>query len=398
MYKNSADIIMKIPFKHTLLASLALSLLCACSQKQAILNDGVVIADNDFRLTRPVKTHIPENIQDTSKHLDILPRTLVMSSGDKIDINIQGGKQFSGLFTIDIDGYLKLPYLQPIFANGLTINEITQRLRTTLEMENIFKPEFLNVSLTPVQWSSAFINIKGAVYKPGSIIINERNFKNENQQVTSSTGDFADKRLLSSALKAAGGIRPDADLSRIQLIRKDKTYIIDLRAVMTGDIIINDPVLTMGDSIIVPSVGYLQKELFKISRITPPGFRIFLSNLTVPAASNNASAVGKYSSNLPIGSRLLTAAISANCVGGTQSVNAKRQVVLAGNDPRTNMIRITHKSIEELFAAPNADNVNPFLLPNDHIACFDSTVTNWRDIGRALSDILSPIKVLGGSL
>jgi len=62
------------------------------------------------------------------------------------------------------------------------------------------------------------------------------------------------------------------------------------------------------------------------------------------------------------------------------------------------MLHVTQKSIQELLANPNADQVNPYLLPNDHVACFDSSVTNWRDIGRAISDILSPVKILGGGL
>ena len=128
---------MKTIFKQTLLITLSLGILYGCSQKQIIFQEGVVVADEGFRLTRPVKVNSSQNLNSPTKKLSAFPPTLVMSAGDKIKINIQGGKQFSGLFTVDIDGYLKLPYLQPIYANGSTIQEINQRLRDTLEMEQI---------------------------------------------------------------------------------------------------------------------------------------------------------------------------------------------------------------------------------------------------------------------
>ena len=380
-----------------LLISVAITVLSACSNHQQLLLDSPANASADFRLTRPASLPSKNTNDYQPTKINTLP-ALLMSSGDKLHLQVQSGKEFSGTFTIDVDGYLKIPYLKPIYANGLTPTALTESVKKSFILEHIFKSDFLNITITPAQWSSAFINVKGAVYKPGNIIINQRNFKDESQHIISQSGDFAENRLLSSALKAAGGLRPDADLSRIQLIRKNNHYEYDLSGLISGETIQSDPVLINGDTLIIPSVGYLQKELFSLSRITPPGFRVFMSNLTVPASSNNTSAIGKYSSSLPLGSRLLTAAISANCVGGTQQVNAKRLIVLAGIDIKTNMLHVTQKSIEELLTHPNADQVNPYLLPNDHIACFDSSITNWRDIGRAVSDILSPLRVLGGGL
>ena len=72
--------------------------------------------------------------------------------------------------------------------------------------------------------------------------------------------------------------------------------------------------------------------------------------------------------------------------------------MLAGIDIKTNRINVTQKSIGELLANPNSDFVNPYLMPNDQVACFDSSITNWRDIGRTLTDILSPLKLMGGGL
>jgi len=262
--------------------------------------------------------------------------------------------------------------------------------------KDIFKADFLDISVKPIQWSAALVSVKGAVFQPGNIMINERDFRKLNQNKETLNGDFANKRLLSSALKAAGGVRPDADLKNIKLVRANKLYHLDMRGIISGDRILTDPILVQGDQVTVSSVGYVQTELLRPSRITPPGFRVFLSNLTVPAFHNSASAVGKHATSLPLGSRLMTAAISANCVGGTESVNARRKVLLAGVDLNTNKIRVVQRSLDQIYSSPNSHLMNPYLLPNDQVACFDSNISNWRDIARGFRDIVSPASIILG--
>ena len=369
--------------------------LTGCSQHQQISPESLSKVENDFRLTRPIFNKSTRK-QTAEAHVIAKPFDQVLSSGDKVMLNIHSNDEITGIYTIDLDGFIKLPYIHPLLAQGLTLGKLAETIKKALIVEQIFKPDFLNLTITPAQWSAAYVSIQGAVYQLESTLFNEGDFSKDDQKLHAKSGDFAIKRLLSSALKAAGGLRPDADMSNIMLVRNQQQFRYDLSGIITGEPIPYDPILVNGDQIIVPSIGYLQKELFQLSRVTPPGFRVFLSNLTVPAASNNTSAIGKYSSSLPLGSRLLTAAISANCVGGTPNVNAERVVVLAGKNIKTNLTEVMHKKVSDLLAYPNSDSVNPYLLPNDLIACFDSSVTDWRDIGKAISDILSPLKIISG--
>ena len=48
------------------------------------------------------------------------------------------------------------------------------------------------------------------------------------------------------------------------------------------------------------------------------------------------------------------------------------------------------RDIEEVMAGVNDTAVNPYLMPNDAVACYDSAVTNMREVARTVSDILSP--------
>ena len=130
------------------------------------------------------------------------------------------------------------------------------------------------------------------------------------------------------------------------------------------------------------------------SAITPPGIRVFLSNLVTPAPGNAASAIEKHATSLPYGSRLLTAAISANCVGGTNTTNGSRHAVLVRTDPMSGREETIERPVHELLRAPERNDVNPFVMPNDSVVCYDSGVTNLRDIARTLGDILLPFTLL----
>ena len=114
----------------------------------------------------------------------------------------------------------------------------------------------------------------------------------------------------------------------------------------------------------------------------------------MPATGNAISAVGKEASSLPYGSRLHTAAVSANCVGGIRSTSASRYVVLVRTDPLTGREEVLERSIHELLEAPQRDDLNPFMMPNDSVACYDSGVTNLRDVARTIFEMLLPLSLL----
>jgi len=157
---------------------------------------------------------------------------------------------------------------------------------------------------------------------------------------------------------------------------------------------VEDPLLAAGDRVHVPSRGCFQISLARPSRITPPGIRVFMSNLTQPSASNANSAIGQHASQLPYGTRLLQGLVSANCVGGIQATNAQRWAVLISRNPISGESEVIARSIEGLVRRSDRDHFNPVLLPNDAIACYDSNVTNYRDLARTFTDILTPLGLL----
>ncbi len=327
---------------------------------------------------------------------DLMKNNVVtLSAGDRVRVMIPEGEEFSGIFEVDINGTIQLPYLRSIVAVNKTLPELEKYIEDALVLKGYFKRQFVDVTISPLQWAQTNVLIKGSVNNPGYTLINDRKNEEMEYDQEQQSGDFAYKRQLSSALRAAGGLTPDANYRDITLTRNGVSYALDLSGMLSGEPSV-DPILVDGDQIIVPTIGYLQEDLLRPSRLTAPGFRTYISNLSISAGNNTGASVGKYTNNLPPGSRLLTAAMSGNCVGGTVSVNASRHVILVGKDPLTDSLRVMRRSLKQMLDGPNEDLMNPYLLPEDHVACFDSEITNLRDIGRALSDFLGPLKILIG--
>jgi hypothetical protein len=111
---------------------------------------------------------------------------------------------------------------------------------------------------------------------------------------------------------------------------------------------------------------------------------LFLSNLTQPAAGNALSAIGREVREFPYGTRYLQAVVDTNCVGGARATSAHRSSVLFSRNPVTQVSVVIERRIEDLLRRADRDDYDPFLLPGDAIACYDSTITNLGEVGRLI--------------
>lgn len=320
----------------------------------------------------------------------------IHGTGDVVRIDIAEGAEFSGTYAIDLDGTITLPYAGSIRAKGLTSAELSKSVAKQLINGRYFRSEHTRVSVLPLRWAPAQINIFGAVFNPGRAVINELSKEKQDASALESVGDAPITRYLDAGLRGGAGVRPDADLAKIEVIRNGRRFIINMSGIVTGDPV-PDVALMTGDQIRVASSGCYHPELMRPSQITPAGIRIFMSNLTQPATGNAASFIEHYASNLPYGTKLLQAAVSANCVGGAVATNAHRSIILISANPITGQTEIIERSIENLLKNANRDDQNPYLLPNDAVACYDSGITNLREVAKAFTEVLNPLRiVLGG--
>ena len=235
---------------------------------------------------------------------------LHLSRGDVVNIAIPDGDEFNGDYTIGPDGTITLPFIKRVKAAGLREEDLASQVRNALVRSRFYNDEQSRVAVRVVRYAAIQIRVKGAVFNTGAHTLNEpRGDKVESELTllksgTRKFGDTTIRRTLTAGLRVASGVRPDADISRVGLVRRGKAYVVDLRGAVTGDQF-NDPVLEDGDEIVVPTRGCFQPELVRPSQITPRGIRIYVSKI-------HFGADARYDERIPYGLRLLQAAVVAS--------------------------------------------------------------------------------------
>ena len=117
-----------------------------------------------------------------------------------------------------------------------------------------------------------------------------------------------------------------------------------------------------------------------------------MSNLTQPSSSNALSAISKAARSVPYGTRLLQGVMAANCIGGSW-INSSRKVLYTTKDFVTGEVQAKVFDIDTVVAKADVLEENPYLMPNDGLACFDSDATNIREVAKYLGDILDPVAI-----
>lgn len=310
------------------------------------------------------------------------------SPGDRFNILILDSPEFSGDYAVNLDGRVILPFAGQIKAAGLTNAQLARRISRTLVRKGIFTKQGSRVSVRPIQYAPVNVTVTGAVFAPGRHVINHVRAAEKSVKFRTKSGDNSINRMIPAALQAAGGVRPDADLTKVTVSRDGKLFNLDWRGAFTGQRV-DDLPLIEGDHIEVGEADCFQSALVRPSQITPSGVKIFVSNLTAPAL-NNASGVQHQnaSGGVPYGTRFLKGIVQANCVGGSYSTNAKRHAVLISRNPKTGKTEVIQRSVEDLVRRADRDTINPFLMPNDAIVCYDSAVTEFRDAVSILGNIV----------
>ncbi len=303
----------------------------------------------------------------------------VVAPGDRLRLRIAGSEDVvSGVFVVDPGGMLTLPGLAGIRAEGLGEAALQARVYEALATAEIIRRLPDTVDLRLIESAGVSVAVTGAVFAPGSVRAGERPSDSRvGQREGIASGDMNAGRTLGSALRAAGGVRPDADIANIYLVRGEGWTRFDLTGAVSGDRIADIP-LASGDRIIVPSGGCFQPSLVRPSAITQPGIRVYMSNLSRSANNNAGAAVGKDSTSLPYGTRLLQGLVAMNCVGGS-SMNAGRRAVLISRNPINGASIVVEREVEKLVRGVDRDAVDPYLMPDDAIACYDSRSMNFAD-------------------
>lgn len=314
----------------------------------------------------------------------------LLAAGDRLRLMVSGDKdQLTGSYVVAADGTIQMQGQLRFLAAGKTVMALQSEISEQLVARQLVRGLSNGVRISQIELGGVPVSVAGAVFEKGTVRVGERQAEVRDLNISKDvTGDMNVGRTVAAALRAAGGVRPDADAKSVYLIRGGLWTQIDLSGAIDGSVS-NDLAVTSGDRIIVASVGCAQDQMVRPSAITAPGIRVYMSNLSRPASSNAASAIGKETTSLPYGTRFLQGLVSANCVGGS-AMNAGRSAVLISRNPVTGQSIVISRSVEKLVREADRDAFDPYLMPGDSIACYDSAAMNLRDVVSTVSEAITP--------
>ncbi|GAB4349102.1 MAG: polysaccharide biosynthesis/export family protein [Cyanophyceae cyanobacterium] len=333
--------------------------------------------------------------------LALAPRALALplSPGDRIRITIpeegflDGQATVSGLYELDFDGRIIVPYVGGVSAGGLEVEELAELLRQELLNSRLFQADFLQLVVAPVSWGPIRVNVQGAVFRPGQIIANPLDSVANNPGVRGEiplSGNAPPLREVAAALALAGGVQPQADLSQVRLIRNGREIPLDLTGLITGTGTDRIPLID-GDTVVVPALASgIDPRLLRPSAITPAKVTVFFSNLAQPAAGGGLNFY-----EMEYGMRFSNAIVAASCVGGSRAANARRRVAHIHTNRETGEAQVMTVPIEDFLAAgPESTYANPVLMTGDGVVCYDSATTEVRNIVSIIGEVLNPLDLI----
>ena len=326
-----------------------------------------------------------------------------LSPGDSLRLTISGtgGEEFSGDYEINHDATLSVPFLDPVPVGRLTPREVQDALTDVFVQQGFFRPGLFRVSVQLLEYSAIRVSVTGAVFEPGRVVINEAASEG-NSTSAQNPGDNPMDRSLTSALLAAGGVTPRADVWNIRVLRPNGDELtVDLSGLFSGAPVDDVPLMS-DDIVFVPNSGKVHRDIVRPSPITPTEVATFVSNVTEPTQARNTLETSDRVINTTLftyGTRLSQAVIAAQCAGGSSAASAPRKVLFIHTNELTGEVDRVETDTEVLMGRQEnrsgrpLDEINPYLMPRDGIVCYDSGITNLREIFSTLATILVPFNL-----
>ncbi len=161
--------------------------------------------------------------------------------GDKLKITVQGEKDLSDVYTVDLKGDIRFPLIEKIRAEGLSLSDFRDNLRDELGRNYLNNPQ-VEVSFQESVYNS--ILVLGRVNNPGTYTLPP------------------DATFL-RGISLAGGLAPDAAYGTSKVMRlggngKNISIPVNVEAILNGES--PDIVLAPGDTLFVPKIVNVSEE------------------------------------------------------------------------------------------------------------------------------------------
>jgi polysaccharide biosynthesis/export protein len=171
----------------------------------------------------------------------------LLGPGDIIEVNVFGIEDLKKKeLTLDSEGRISLPFINNVQLLGLTPRESEVKILTLYEASVMKNPQ---VSVSVKEYRSQFINVLGAVMKPGTYQLTRRAFLVD---ALAMAGGLLAEKAESKVFVHRAAIASQPSAETVAGIEKKESLEIDLAQLLEkGDINLNVPIYA-GDVISVP--------------------------------------------------------------------------------------------------------------------------------------------------
>ncbi|MBI2504937.1 MAG: SLBB domain-containing protein [Candidatus Latescibacteria bacterium] len=202
----------------------------------------------------------------------------VLGYGDVLEVTLRGLEQVKEEIPVRSDGMVSFSMVQNVRAAGLTLRELDEEL--TRELKKYLREPSIDVDVS--EYKSKMVSLQGAILSISTLGGGK-----------TGPGRYPLKgkvRMLDLILEA-GGTTPDAQLDRVQLIRGDKSYRLNIQRVLnTGDARDN-VVLQADDILVVPGIARQSKKVIILGEVNSPNVFVFPEDVTLLEALGQAGGL-----------------------------------------------------------------------------------------------------------
>ena len=176
---------------------------------------------------------VPKPSSQSERSLEKYP----IRAGDKINIQVYREKDLTEIFIVDSGGNINYPLLGTLYVQGLSLEELRQRLTDGLGKDYLVNPQ---VQVAFEESLNKFVYILGQVAKPGNY-------------------DYTPNMTLVRLVSKAGGFTLMAASNQVKITRKTadgkmKTLSVNVDQIMNGGA--EDVPLELGDLVMVPETFF----------------------------------------------------------------------------------------------------------------------------------------------
>lgn len=216
------------------------------------------------------------------------PGSYRIGPGDILGIVVWGNPDFSaptgtgtgptgnttGGFSVSASGNVQLPFVGPVKAAGLTLEEFGKRVTEALRTQ-VRSPQ---VTVDVRSYRSARIYVDGEVNKPGQQSIDDV------------------PMTLPEAIDRAGGLTRGADRSAVSIIRGTQVVRVNMDTLIAHGIDPNRIILSKGDTVRVPNLE--ETRLYVLGEVAAPGPKLMRKGrLSLSEALGDSGGVSVMTGN-----------------------------------------------------------------------------------------------------